>query len=218
MELKRNIQTAITYLFNRNILILSGGTIISQAIVFLASPVISRLYHPQAFGYLSVFTSLSVILACLFTGKYELSIFAPKNKIASYNIIKGIFYLSTFFSLLTMAAILAFIHPIAGLLHIKNDNKFFLYLVPLSILQLAILSSFQLLLQRNEQYKRFSSSVIMQSSATTIIGILAGYAGYRSFGLIYGYLIGQLTGLVSNALLLGGIRFFRKFSDHTSFK
>lgn len=38
--------------FNKNIVILSSGTLISQGLLVLISPILTRLYSPEAFGVL----------------------------------------------------------------------------------------------------------------------------------------------------------------------
>lgn len=43
--------------FARNVAVLAGGTAVGQAIVVLASPILTRLYTPEDFGVLAVYTS-----------------------------------------------------------------------------------------------------------------------------------------------------------------
>ncbi|MBC7345458.1 MAG: lipopolysaccharide biosynthesis protein, partial [Clostridia bacterium] len=48
--------------FARNVAVLAGGTAVGQAIVVLASPILTRLYTPGDFGVLAVYSSLLGIL------------------------------------------------------------------------------------------------------------------------------------------------------------
>jgi O-antigen/teichoic acid export membrane protein len=49
--------------FARNVAVLVGGTAVGQAIVVLASPILTRLYTPEDFGVLAVYASLLGILS-----------------------------------------------------------------------------------------------------------------------------------------------------------
>lgn len=44
--------------FARSVSILAGGTAAGQAIVVLASPLLTRLYSPEDFGLLAVYAAL----------------------------------------------------------------------------------------------------------------------------------------------------------------
>ena len=57
---------------------IATGAIASQAIVIGATPLLTRLYEPEDFGALAVFTALYAIVAGVFTLKYELSIILPR--------------------------------------------------------------------------------------------------------------------------------------------
>ena len=54
--------------FATDVLKLVTGTTLAQVITVLAAPVISRLYGPEAFGFLTLFTSITSIIgvvACM---------------------------------------------------------------------------------------------------------------------------------------------------------
>lgn len=55
--------------FARSVSILAGGTAAGQAIVVLASPILTRLYTPEDFGLLAVYAALlgiiSVVASCV---------------------------------------------------------------------------------------------------------------------------------------------------------
>ncbi len=60
--------------FARRLTLLSGGTFIGQAILMLSSPVLTRLYTPEQFGALSVFTALSSMMIVVITLRYEYAV------------------------------------------------------------------------------------------------------------------------------------------------
>ncbi|MEL6616945.1 MAG: polysaccharide biosynthesis protein, partial [Bacteroidota bacterium] len=63
--------------FSRSVLTLLAGGAAAQTVVFLARPVLTRLYSPEAFGVLSEFVALAALLAVLATLRYEDAIPLP---------------------------------------------------------------------------------------------------------------------------------------------
>ena len=64
-------------LFVRHILIVATGTATAQAIGFLASPVISRLYTPEQFGGFAIFTTLTSLFVTVSALGYESAVVLP---------------------------------------------------------------------------------------------------------------------------------------------
>jgi len=180
--------------FNRNILVLSGGTIIAQVIVVLTTPILSRLFNnPEAFGLLALFSSYSVIIGCLSTGKYELALFLPKEDKDALNIITGISIIAILFSLLC--------YIVFALCHncFKSNTLLesgYVYYVFMIIIVIALYSSLQLWFQRKKEYKIVSMTAIIQSSITVLSSILLCIKGDRIFGLIEGYILGMTSGFL----------------------
>ena len=59
------------FVFYKNILILLRGSALAQFIPLLISPLVARLYSPQEFGVLALFTSISTIFGSVINGRYE---------------------------------------------------------------------------------------------------------------------------------------------------
>ena len=72
--------------FSRDILTLVTGTTIAQIITILASPVITRLYGPEAFGLLAIFTSITSIISVIICLRYEPAIMLPKSDEEAANV------------------------------------------------------------------------------------------------------------------------------------
>src|SRR5674476_183139 len=63
----------------KGIVILGSGTVISQVLSILFVPVLTRIYPPEVYGTLAVFTSLLTILLVGSSFKYELTIPIAEN-------------------------------------------------------------------------------------------------------------------------------------------
>lgn len=62
-----------------------GGTGVAQVILIAASPVITRLYSPEAFGYFEVFYSTVSILAAVVCLQYDMSIYTAADERQAIN-------------------------------------------------------------------------------------------------------------------------------------
>ncbi len=65
--------------FLHNIAVLATGTALAQIIPLLASPILTRLYSPEAFGLFAVFIAIIMSISPAVMGSYELAIVLPKR-------------------------------------------------------------------------------------------------------------------------------------------
>lgn len=72
--------------FFSNVLKLVSGTTLAQVITILSAPIISRLFAPQAFGVLNVFTSIAGIVSIVICLRYEYAIILPEDDTDAINI------------------------------------------------------------------------------------------------------------------------------------
>ena len=81
--------------FFRDTLILVGGTISAQVIVLLASPILTRIYSPEEFGILSVYSAILAFFTIFASLRYELAIPLPEKKEAANHILIGAIWCSS---------------------------------------------------------------------------------------------------------------------------
>jgi O-antigen/teichoic acid export membrane protein len=65
--------------FINKLLVVMSGTFIAQLIGLAATPLITRLYTPEAFGYFSNVIAVAVIFSSILTLSYPLAIVLPKK-------------------------------------------------------------------------------------------------------------------------------------------
>ena len=66
--------------FIKNIILLVSGTLLAQSVSIISSPILTRIYSPEAFGELGVFTSITSIFSVFMCLRYELALVIPKEK------------------------------------------------------------------------------------------------------------------------------------------
>lgn len=185
----------------RGLFALSTGAILAQAITFLATPFLARLYTPAEFGLLAVFISVSSIATVLANGRYDASILVPNTENEAATLVLLSLLLATFSSILLF--FLSIITPIAYLNIIGVDAlKQWLPFAFIAGGFSAIAISTQGWLNRKKLYSQISKLRIIQSASLVITPIILGLTLEEEFGLILGHILGySLSGLVAYTIL-----------------
>ncbi|WOJ96933.1 oligosaccharide flippase family protein [Congregibacter brevis] len=178
--------------FARGVSVLAGGAVTAQALTVLASPVLSRLYTPDHFGLLAVFTAVLTIIAALATLRYELAIPLADDDVVAANL------------LVLCIAILAGVTVVVTLLVYSSGPVLthklnvpllepYLWLVPVGVLCIGGYNIFHYWGVRSKLFQTIAFARVGQSFATLIIQIL----GYKYGGavLLIGQAVGQGVGL-----------------------
>ena len=180
--------------FAQHVLMLMTGTTLAQAIPIAVSPILTRIYTPEDFGVLALFTAISSVLGILATGRYEIAVILPKENEDAANIVVLAALIALGISLLTSIAIYIFEDIIIGAL--GNEHlRGWLYVVPVSIFLSGIYQSMIFWNNRFKQFGMVASSFVSQGGCTAGsqlgLGLWSSLAGGA---LILGNLMGQIAG------------------------
>ncbi len=189
--------------FKRNVITLLTGTTIAQIIPIAVSPILTRLYSPEDFGVLALFTSLVTIVGIISTGLYESAIVLPKRKKDAVNIL-GLCHIIVFSFSLILFPILWFGESIIA--NFINDEAIldWLYFIPLATLFMGLIQTYTNWSIRNSSYKRLATNRIAQNITLAATNVSAGFLGFGVSGLIAGFFGSQL---VSSVLLFLKVKF-----------
>jgi len=178
--------------FNKNVLILSGGTVVAQTLTIFISPILTRLYSPEDFGTYAIFLSIVSIVLVISCGRYELAIMLPEKDEDAINVAALAFIINTTVSLLFFFLILIFKDPILNLL--KADSlSFWIYLAPLTIFFIGLFYILNYTNNRFKLYKDISKATIMRSIVNASMLLLMGVLKTGFSGLISGQIISQIV-------------------------
>ncbi len=184
--------------FGKNVFTLFAGTTFAQIVPFIVSPILTRLYSPEHFGLLALFTAVFSIISINITLQYEAAIILPKEETDAANLVGLCLLLTIIISLVTFIIVFLFPHTIARWV---GDERlsFWLYFVPIPIFLTGLYNTLNYWATRKKQYKRLAIRTISQSSTTAVAKLLFGFLGLKNMGLISGTLIGQAaaTGVLS---------------------
>lgn len=192
--------------FLKSVSILAGGTAFAQIISIIVLPILTRLYSPDDFSVLAVYSSLVALISVIACLRLEIAIPMAEEEDDAV----ALFLLSLIsvvgITILTILGIFLF----SNHLEKATDGKLIGYswLIPLSILFAGLYKALQYWSTRQKVFPLIAKTRISQaiSSSGTQLGF--GYAGVAPLGL----LVGQLASVGSG--IVGLSRFFIKNHFH----
>ncbi|HYE96194.1 MAG TPA: lipopolysaccharide biosynthesis protein [Rubricoccaceae bacterium] len=166
----------------RPVLTLLGGTATAQVLVFVARPILTRLFPPEAFGVLTVFVTLAAVAVTVAAGQYDSAALLPeRDDEAASLLVLGLFG-GVVTALLTGLAVV-FRNDLAALARDEAVSPALLALPP-AVLFLAWGQSFELWHTRRHRFRLIASARLAQG--LTIVGgqMAAGLAALGATGLV----------------------------------
>lgn len=180
--------------FGRNVITLMTGTSFAQALLILASPILTRLYSPEDFGVFALYLSVLGILTVVACWRYELAIVLPEKDEDAANLL--VLSICICFGMTALTWILAalFRNSIANLLGAPELAPW-LWFMPLSLVAAGLFTTFNYWSTRRKQFRRLAARTITQSTVTAAAQIGTGALNPTASagGLIGGAIVGQLT-------------------------
>lgn len=198
-EAERNARIDGEKSFSTDVLKLVTGTTLAQVMVVLASPVLTRLYTPEAFGLLALFTSITKILSVVSCLRYEFSIMLPDREEEAANLLGLCLIVVTGISLLTVPLIWIAEGPFLALLNAESLAGY-LWFIPPFVFMTGVFLALNYWNSRSRHYGRLS--MVRMVSALTITGtqVGAGAAGLATSGSLIG---ASVFGTTVATLILG---------------
>jgi len=177
--------------FIGDVSILAGGTTLSQGIILLATPFVTRLYTPEELGILGVYTSFLTIILVISSLRYEIAIPLPSEDNDGFILLVLAVLINVGISILTVPIITIFREPLASVLSIPTLGSLF-YLLPVGIFFAGLYKALYYWNVRKSKFRILSRTKFVQSFSMVGIQLLA----YKlsSLGLILGQIMGRAAG------------------------
>lgn len=159
---------------------LSVGTTVAQAITILISPILSRLFEPEAFGLGALFASIVGTISLVGCLSYHLAIMLPKDDKTAANLFGLSLLLTAGIALLVALAI-----GLAGetfLVLVKaGELAPYKWLIPAAVFLGAIILPLQYWNSRHNHFKRLGATragaALVNAGATLSVGFLGHTSG-----------------------------------------
>lgn len=180
--------------FLRSVGILVGGTALAQGIGFAVLPVLTRLYSPEDFGVLTVYTSLLSVLSVVACLRFEVAIPLPeKDEDAASLLTLGV-GLSVVISLLVTLFVLTVPEVIAAVLK-QPSIQDYLWLLPLGVLGASGYNALQFWSTRRRRFSLIARTRVTQATGAASLQVGLGFAGIAPLGLLLGQVVNSMAGV-----------------------
>jgi O-antigen/teichoic acid export membrane protein len=197
----KRIRTAVSKVkprgaFLRGVLTLASGSAVSQALIVIASPLLTRLYTPDDFGVLAVFSALlglTSVVSCL---RYELAIPVAKSSRAALSVIVIALTFNAFIALIMATALVPLSLDFAELLSTPALAAY-LWLLPIGVVFVGIYRTLTFWAVRERSFGPLARTKLTQSIGGIATQIACGISIPGPLGLILGQVVGQSAGAVS---------------------
>ncbi|NMM48805.1 oligosaccharide flippase family protein [Marinigracilibium pacificum] len=176
--------------FFRQIFVTLLGNGLGFAIGFLLTPVISRLYPPEAYGLFSIINSIVAVLVMLSTLNYTNAIVLPKSNHKFYRLIQISFFLVLITSVLLVLILLLFEDFFAENIELPVSDVW-LYMIPVLVFLSGVFQILNSWSIKNGEFKSISKSKFVGILSGKSVAILIGFI--KPFNYV-GILIGELIG------------------------
>lgn len=172
--------------FLKNVLTIAKGTAMGQVILFAASPILSRLYTPEEYGVLSIYTISISSLSIFSTLKLELAMQTEEDDQASLLLKIGLLA-NLLFSILLAALLLWQLEPVGQILGLSEPM--YLLFIPLGVFALGLYKVNSSIFIREKGFDRTKSLFITNSFFTVLIQLGLGLTKIN--GLVIGDALGR---------------------------
>lgn len=195
--------------FQKNLIVQSSGTIFSQAIPILASPLLTRLFSPENFGLFGLVVSMSALLAILLSLRVDHGIVVAQSDDEARRIAMVAIVMSV------MGAVaFSLVAALSWPLWSDGTTAYFVVwvvLIPGVALLSAAIRTLTLINNRLKRFTSVSRARVFQAVFTAAGSILLGWMNQTEIGLLVALFVGSL---VYVAMLLSGLVPFTRVGAH----
>jgi lipopolysaccharide exporter len=175
--------------FRGDVLKVMSGTIVAQLLGICAAPFLTRIYAPDAYGIVALFTSITSILSVVACLRYELSIMLPERDEEAHNLLAVCLGFSVLIALLTVPAVWWGRNVIMRWLNASQLGPY-LWLIPVMVFIQGLFLALNYWNSRTKHFGRLSLARVVGSSGTVTTKLVVGYAGHATGGTLIGAVVG----------------------------
>lgn len=175
----------------KHIIMLSTGVLFGQIIQIVLQPIATRLYSPEAFGYLSLVVSLGTMFSAVSTLQYHISIVhSPEED--EYPLCKLVLICVASTSLI-LVGIIAFLF-LFGNEQYKSVGTW-IFVAVLLHLMTGITYLSESYNNRHSEYALMTKVTVQRAAASGVIKVVLGLLKFEFVGLLISQCVGTIAGI-----------------------
>jgi O-antigen/teichoic acid export membrane protein len=182
--------------FARSVSVLVGGTAGSQAIMVLVLPFLTRLYTPDDFAVLAIYTSIFGILVSVACLRFEIAIPLPKTDAVAINLLALALCFPLIITCSTWLLITFAGGEFARLLGQEKAGEYF-WLIPLGIWLAGSYRALQYWSMRTSNFTLVAKTKFTESLGCAGMQLLFGISGIAPLGLLLGLVLRFSAGIIA---------------------
>lgn len=182
--------------FVQNVVVVAGGTALSQGLMILASPVLTRLYTPEDFGVLGVYTAILAVLTVIALLCYEQAIPLPETNQAAANLLVLSLVILLAMTFLVGLGVLLWGEQIVRWTNTPALEPY-LWLLPLAVLGGGVYRALTYWTARQQRFAILSYTKSVRMLGQVGIRVAFGVPRLGPIGLIVGHIASQFLGAFS---------------------
>lgn len=184
--------------FAHSVSLLAGGTVLAQTLGVLGTPVLTRIYRAEDFGYFQIYFSVMAFATVAVTLRFEQAIFLPGRDSAAADVL--FVALGSVCSLSVLCGfVLWLVHRYYVLPRNLQGLVAYLWLIPLAMWGAGVYQCLSTWALRQKGFSRVSGTRITQVGTQLSAQILVGCLHFGPLGLLAGDAIGRFAGSLSLA-------------------
>ena len=161
----------------------------AQAISILSSPIITRLYSPEAIGLFASFMALVTSLAPAVTGRFEVALMLPEQQRVARELFAIAVWICALVCSTLFVAFFLFRDPFLATLSLTALEGWLL-IAPLTLLFTGLFNLVGYVANRQNGYGLIARASVIQAATIALVNVVLGLAGADFRGLIVGNLAG----------------------------
>lgn len=183
--------------FTQNYAIVLSGTGLNILIQVLVSPILTRIYGPEAYGIFSLFNALCTNLALISTLRFPQALLLPPKERDFHVLMRACILSALITCFLVFVAIFFAAGPFLSLFQAEKLAPFYL-LIPAMVFLIALN---QIVGQWQYRLNRFKRSVTIDTGVLIGVRIFNLLFGWLTKGMVLGLVTGDILGKISGLLL-----------------
>lgn len=172
--MKKEFNRVINSSFFRNVLFVAMGAAGSQAITICFSPILTRIYGPQIFGLLGIFSAIVSVLSPVIALTYPLAIVLPKKDSDAKSLVLLSFFLTLLITLILSVFVLLFGDRFFSLIDFQLTSSSSVLII-VAIFFTSLLQISQQWLIRNKQFRTIAITSLAQSIVVNVFKAILGW-------------------------------------------
>lgn len=204
--LKARIDELKQSMLFQNSMKLIFGTVLAQLIPIALQPLLRRQFSPEEFGLLALFLTLVGMLLPLANLKYDSAIVLPEEDKEASQLVVGSVVYGLVFSVVIFVLLWVFEANWMKVLHLKHDQKWIFYFVPLSLFLVSGFQSFNYFLIRKKAFNASARNKVYRRSSEGIVQVVLGFLKLPK-GLFLGSLVGDLINFFGGIIQMSRVGF-----------